>query len=172
MSRLRFASAAVLAGALLTIPGSMLVARPAPPTVTITIGSHFYRPNPIRLTGGVPVRLVFVNRAGGPHDFKAPQFVPVGADPLTGAAQAAKSSWPPVAVRPSPWCPARPLQGPLQQAFHACSECRDGSLSLAADGAALFEPPSDAPEDERPSRRSIMTDGRRTKNANRLMDPA
>lgn len=89
MSRLRLATAAALAGALLTIPGSMLVARPAPPTVTITIGSHFYRPNPIYLAGGVPVRLVFVNRAGGPHDFKAPQFFQ-SARILTGAAPGGK----------------------------------------------------------------------------------
>ena len=89
MSRLRFASAAALAGALLTLPGSMLAARPALPTVTITIGSHFYRPNPIHLAGGVPVRLIFVNRAGVPHDFKAPQFFQ-SARILTGAAASGK----------------------------------------------------------------------------------
>jgi uncharacterized cupredoxin-like copper-binding protein len=74
MSPLRTACAAVLAGATLTLPASGVTARPARPTVTITLGSHFYQPNPIYLAGGVPVRLIFQNRAGKTHDFKSPAF--------------------------------------------------------------------------------------------------
>lgn len=41
---------------------------------TITLTSHRYTPAPIYLAGGVPLRLVLVNRAGKTHDFTAPQF--------------------------------------------------------------------------------------------------
>lgn len=47
---------------------------PAMPTVNITLASHYYHPNPIYLAGGVPVRLIFTNRSGKSHDFKAPTF--------------------------------------------------------------------------------------------------
>lgn len=74
MSPLRIACAAALAGAALALPASDVTANPARPTVTILLGSHFYQPNPIYLAGGVPVRLVFQNRAGKAHSFKAPEF--------------------------------------------------------------------------------------------------
>jgi uncharacterized cupredoxin-like copper-binding protein len=75
MSRLRLACAAGLAGATLALPGSVTAQpRPAMPTVNITLASHYYQPNPIYLAGGVPVRLVFNNRSGKTHDFKAPAF--------------------------------------------------------------------------------------------------
>lgn len=74
MSRLRFASAAALASAILVLPASHGAAQPAMPTVNITLGSHYYQPNPIYLPGGVPVRLIFTNRSGKTHDFKAPAF--------------------------------------------------------------------------------------------------
>jgi uncharacterized cupredoxin-like copper-binding protein len=48
--------------------------RPARPTVTIILASHHYQPNPIYLAGGVPTRLIFQNRSGKTHDFKAPEF--------------------------------------------------------------------------------------------------
>ncbi len=90
MSRLRFACAALTAAAGLASPGSVLVvAQPARPAATITIGSHFYQPNPIYLAGGVPVRIVFANRAGVPHEFKAPEFFR-SARILSGAAPAGK----------------------------------------------------------------------------------
>jgi uncharacterized cupredoxin-like copper-binding protein len=73
MSPLRLASAAALAGATLALSASV-TAQPAMPTVNITLASHFYQPNPIYLAGGVPVRLVFNNRSGKTHDFKAPAF--------------------------------------------------------------------------------------------------
>lgn len=75
MSPLRLASAAALAGATLALSASVTAQpRPAMPTVQITLASHFYQPNPIYLPGGVPVRLVFNNRSGKTHDFKAPAF--------------------------------------------------------------------------------------------------
>ena len=73
MSPVRLASAAALAGAFLALPAS-LPAKPAMPTVNITLASHYYQPNPIYLAGGVPVRLIFTNRSGKTHDFKAPGF--------------------------------------------------------------------------------------------------
>jgi uncharacterized cupredoxin-like copper-binding protein len=74
MSPSRFACAALLAGAMLALPASETSAQPKRPTVNITLGSHYYQPNPIYLAGGVPTRLVFMNRAGKTHDFKAPDF--------------------------------------------------------------------------------------------------
>jgi uncharacterized cupredoxin-like copper-binding protein len=74
MSRLRFASAAALAGATLALSASQSAAQPAMPTVNITLGSHYYQPNPIYLAGGVPVRLIFTNASGKSHDFKSPAF--------------------------------------------------------------------------------------------------
>jgi plastocyanin len=67
-------AAALLAAAVAAaIPAA---ASPAPPRtrVQITLESHRYSPAPIYLAGGVPVRLIFVNRAGKDHDFTAPQF--------------------------------------------------------------------------------------------------
>ena len=74
MTPLRFACAAFLAAAVFALPASESGAQPRRPAVTITLGSHFYQPNPIYLAGGVPTRLIFVNRSGKTHDFKAPQF--------------------------------------------------------------------------------------------------
>lgn len=73
MSPLRAACAAALAGATLSLPASAIAQRNRP-TVTITLGSHFFKPNPIYLAGGVPTRLIIQNQAGKTHDFKAPQF--------------------------------------------------------------------------------------------------
>lgn len=78
------ACAAALSAAAIAIPTST-TAKPARPTVTITLGSHFYNPNPIHLAGGVPVRLIFSNRSGKTHDFKAPAFF-ANARMLSGAA--------------------------------------------------------------------------------------
>lgn len=66
--------AGALAGAALCMPASADSARQATPTVTIILGSHYYQPNPIYLAGGVRTRLIFQNRAGKTHDFKAPAF--------------------------------------------------------------------------------------------------
>lgn len=76
MTPLRLACAAALAGAALALPASVAAqrARPAMPTVNITLASHYYHPNPIYLAGGVPARLIFTNRSGKTHDFKAPAF--------------------------------------------------------------------------------------------------
>ena len=74
MSPLRLASAAAVASAMLALPASSLIAQPARPTVTIILGSHYYQPNPIHLAGGVPTRLIFQNKSGKTHDFKAPEF--------------------------------------------------------------------------------------------------
>ena len=73
MRPLRVAVAVALSAAALAIPAS-IAAAPARPSVTITLASHYYYPNPIYLAGGVPVRLIFQNRAGKTHDFTAPQF--------------------------------------------------------------------------------------------------
>lgn len=73
MSRLRFAGVA-LASAFLALPASHTVAQPPMPTVTITLASHYFQPNPIHLAGGVPFRLIFTNRSGKTHNFKAPAF--------------------------------------------------------------------------------------------------
>ena len=75
MTPLRLACVAAVAGATLALPASVTAQRrPAMPTVNITIGSHYYQPNPIYLAGGVPVRMIFTNRSGKTHDFKAPAF--------------------------------------------------------------------------------------------------
>jgi uncharacterized cupredoxin-like copper-binding protein len=70
MTPLRIALIAALAVAAAAPAGS----KPAMPTVNITLASHYYHPNPIYLAGGVPVRLIFTNRSGKSHDFKAPAF--------------------------------------------------------------------------------------------------
>ena len=68
MNHLRLAAFASLA--LLAAP-----ANAAPKArATITLTSHRYTPSPIYLAGGVPVRLILVNRAGKTHDFTAPTF--------------------------------------------------------------------------------------------------
>ncbi len=76
MTPLRLACAAAAAAATLALPASTAAQprRPAMPTVNITLASHYYQPNPIYLAGGVPVRLIFTNRSGKTHDFKAPAF--------------------------------------------------------------------------------------------------
>ena len=73
MTLLRIAGALALSAAALALPASVTAA-PRKPTVTITLGSHYYQPNPIYLAGGVPVRLIFRNQAGKTHDFTAPEF--------------------------------------------------------------------------------------------------
>ena len=73
MTPTRFATGLALAGAALGAPASG-PAKPPQSTVLIVLGSHYYQPNPIYLAGGVPVRLVFENRAGKTHNFKAPEF--------------------------------------------------------------------------------------------------
>ena len=40
-------------------------------SATITLTSYRFNPGPIYLAGGVPVRLILVNRAGKTHDFTA-----------------------------------------------------------------------------------------------------
>ena len=75
MTPLRLVCTAALAGATLALPASIAAQpRPAMPTVNVTLASHYYHPNPIYLPGGVPVRLIFTNRSGKSHDFKAPAF--------------------------------------------------------------------------------------------------
>lgn len=69
MTPFRLAVIAAIGGAL-AFPASSRTM----PTVTITLGSHYYVPNPIYLAGGVPVRLVFINQAFKTHDFSAPAF--------------------------------------------------------------------------------------------------
>lgn len=61
-----------LAAALSVLPG---IAQAAPVArATITLESHRFAPAPIYLAGGVPVRMVFINRAGKSHDFTAREF--------------------------------------------------------------------------------------------------
>ena len=43
-------------------------------SATVTLSSYRYNPGPIYLPGGVPVRLILVNRAGKTHDFTAERF--------------------------------------------------------------------------------------------------
>lgn len=43
-------------------------------SATITLTSYRFNPGPIYLAGGVPVRLILVNRAGKTHDFTAERF--------------------------------------------------------------------------------------------------
>jgi len=72
MKSLRYACAAALAGAALTLPAS--AAAPPRPLVYITLASYAFQPSPIYLPAGVPVRLIFTNRSGSTHEFDAPQF--------------------------------------------------------------------------------------------------
>lgn len=58
--------------ALAAIPA--LAAPPRPRTVTVLMQGRAFRPQVIRLTGGVPTRLVLVNRDRTEHDFYAPAF--------------------------------------------------------------------------------------------------
>jgi len=46
----------------------------APPTVTVTIGSRFYAPDPIRLPAGQPITLKLVNGDSSTHAFGARRF--------------------------------------------------------------------------------------------------
>jgi uncharacterized cupredoxin-like copper-binding protein len=73
MSPSRLACLAAL-GTALSLPHAAVGAKTANPTVNITLASHYYQPNPIYLAGGVPTRLVFENKSGKTHDFKAPDF--------------------------------------------------------------------------------------------------
>lgn len=57
---------------LLPLPAAAIAAPKARATVILT--SHRFTPSPIYLAGGVPVRLILVNRAGKTHDFTARQF--------------------------------------------------------------------------------------------------
>lgn len=74
MSPLRIACAAALAGATLALPTHDAGAQATRLTVTITLNSHYFQPNPIRLASGVPVHLVLENKSGKTHDFTAPEF--------------------------------------------------------------------------------------------------
>ena len=66
----RFLAAAFASLALIAAPASA-----APSTrATVTLTSHRFTPSPIYLPGGVPVRLILVNRAGKTHDFTAEKF--------------------------------------------------------------------------------------------------
>lgn len=68
MTRSLFAPALALA---LIAPAS--AAAPVA-SATVTLTSYRYSPGPIYLPGGVPVRLILVNRAGKTHDFTAESF--------------------------------------------------------------------------------------------------
>jgi len=68
MMGIRVAAAAALALAF-SIP---VAAQPA--RVTIAVWSFGFAPNPIHLTAGRPVTLVFQNRSGSNHDFTAVTF--------------------------------------------------------------------------------------------------
>lgn len=68
MNRLMLAAAFSLA-----LVSSSTAAAPVA-SATITLTSHRYTPSPIYLAGGVPVRLILVNRAGKTHDFTAEKF--------------------------------------------------------------------------------------------------
>jgi uncharacterized cupredoxin-like copper-binding protein len=65
-----FAATALAAFAL----GAPAAAQKPTNVVPITLYSFGYGPNPIVLKAGVPVTLVFTNRAGIGHEFSAPQF--------------------------------------------------------------------------------------------------
>lgn len=66
--------AAILITAALALLPSMAVSKPPRASATIILESHRYTPAPIYLAGGVPTRLIFVNRAGKMHDFTAREF--------------------------------------------------------------------------------------------------
>ena len=70
MTPFRFVLLAAISMAAAAPAGS----KPSTPRVTVTLASHYYQPNPIYLAGGVPVRIIFQNRSGKTHDFKAPEF--------------------------------------------------------------------------------------------------
>ncbi|MEO5971771.1 MAG: cupredoxin domain-containing protein [Sphingomicrobium sp.] len=72
MRPLRFA--AVAAALLTLVPPASAKQASYQPTVTVTLTSHSFAPDPIRLVAGRPVRLVIMNRAGKVHDFTAPRF--------------------------------------------------------------------------------------------------
>lgn len=66
----RFLAAVLAALTLLCAPATA-----APKTsATVTLTSHRFTPSPIYLASGVPVRLIFYNRAGKTHDFTARNF--------------------------------------------------------------------------------------------------
>jgi plastocyanin len=71
MTPLRLIILGALTAAALAVPAS---SQPPMPVVNIMLGSHYYAPNPIYLAGGVPTRIVFINRAGKGHDFHAERF--------------------------------------------------------------------------------------------------
>ena len=82
MTFLRSTLAALAAAA---VPAATAPAKPAMPVIQVTLASHHYQPNPIYLPAGVPQRIVFTNRSGKTHDFKAPAFF-ASARILRGAA--------------------------------------------------------------------------------------
>jgi plastocyanin len=56
---------------------SLALAAPAlaqPATQTVLVWSYGFSPQPLHLAAGRPVTLVFVNRSGSSHDFKAERF--------------------------------------------------------------------------------------------------
>ena len=63
------AAAAVMFALILAPAGAAPKAR-----ATVTLTSHRFTPSPIYLAGGVPVRLILLNRAGKSHDFTAEAF--------------------------------------------------------------------------------------------------
>lgn len=63
----------VAASAALILP-VLLGAQAGPPTVTVTLTSYDFAPSPLVLQAGQPVRLLFQNKAGKDHDFKAKRF--------------------------------------------------------------------------------------------------
>ena len=69
MTRFPLLAAAALACVAIPAAGKAPVA-----SATITLTSYRYAPAPIYLAGGVPVRLILVNRAGKRHDFTAEKF--------------------------------------------------------------------------------------------------
>lgn len=63
----------LFAAVMLAIGHTPAVAAPKA-TATILLTSHRFTPSPIYLAAGVPVRMVFLNRAGKDHDFTSPPF--------------------------------------------------------------------------------------------------
>ena len=64
---------ALIPAAALALAAPLPAATPVA-SATITLTSYRFNPGPIYLAGGVPVRLILVNRAGKTHDFTAEKF--------------------------------------------------------------------------------------------------
>jgi len=56
------------------LAASPAASQPTPQSVTITVRSFGFAPQPIRLRAGQPVTLTFVNQSGSSHDFTAGAF--------------------------------------------------------------------------------------------------